>query len=326
MSVKKEKYQKHTFYTIKNKHGLEITFCDYGASIYAIKYQGHYVTYHEDKYDDFLKSNKFSGKTLGRVAGRIKDGLLKINNKTYRLERNELKNTLHGGKHSLSFRNFETSISESVDAINVVFKYTSLDKECGFPHDVRFIIVYSLMKNKNKLSIHYHALANELTPVSLSPHIYWRLTGKDVLDHTLKLNADEVTTLNQQLIIVGTEKVNKIYDFRKAKKIRQDILKAAKDNPRANGYDCGFILNKSKKPQVELKNNHIKLSIHTDMNMAIVYTNCAASKSVMKGYGMDKQYGGVAIEPQMYTSSLKEKLINQNHPFDHYISFTLEDY
>lgn len=326
MSVKKEKYQKHTFYTVKNKCGLEITFCDYGASIYAIKYQGHYVTYHEDQYSDFLKSNKYSGKTLGRVAGRIKDGLVKINSKTYQLERNELKNTLHGGKHSLSFKTFETSISENADATNIVFKYTSPDKECGFPHQARFIIVYSLMNNENKLSIHYHALADKLTPVSLSPHVYWRLTGKDVLDHTLKLNANEVTMLNKQLIIVGKEKVNKIYDFRKAKKIGQDILKAAKDNPRANGYDCGFILNKSNKPQIELKNNHIKLSIHTDMNMAIVYTNCAASKSTMKEYKKDKQYGGVAIEPQMYATSLKEKLIDKEHPFDHYITFTLEDY
>ena len=64
-----------------------------------------------------------------------------------------------------------------------------------------WITSISLMKNENKFSIHYHALADGLTPVSLAPHIYWRLTGKDVLDHMLKLDANEVTTLNQQLLL-----------------------------------------------------------------------------------------------------------------------------
>lgn len=322
MKIKKEIYHKHTFYTIKNGCGLEITFCNYGASIYSIKYKNKIITYHEKDYDAFLNSHKFSGKTLGRVAGRIKDAKLKIGSKTYRLEPNEKHNTLHGGKHNISFKDFETSISENEESINVVFKYTSPDLEAGFPHEVRLIIVYSISKKENKFLIHYHALSNHLTPISLAPHIYWRLGGKDVLNHKLMIDANEVTKLDQELIITGTKKVSKIYNFQKEKKIGVDIKAVAKDNPRANGYDCGFIFNKTDKPQVVLKNEGIKLSIKSDMNMAIVYTNCAPSKNMINGYGLDKQYAGVAIEPQMY----KGRLIDQDHPFDHYISFSLEDY
>lgn len=326
MDIKKERFQSHTFYTLKNNCGLEMTFCNYGASIYAIKYKGHYVTYHEDDYVEFLKSNKYGGKTLGRVAGRIKDGVLKIKNKTYHLDQNEEKNTLHGGKRNLSFRQFATTLSENESVMNVVFKYTSLNGECGFPHKVRFIIVYSIMKDENKFSIHYHAITDGLTPISLAPHIYWRLKGKDILNHNLMINANEVTKLNKDLIISGKEKVSKIYDFRKGKKIGDDIKTVAKENPRANGYDCGFVLNKTDKPQVVLKNDGIKLSIKTDMNMAIVFTNCYPSNHKMKGYGKDIIYGGVAIEPQMYAPNLDDKLIDAEHPFDRYISFHLEDY
>ena len=62
------------------------------------------------------------------------------------------------------------------------------------------------------------------------------------------------------------------------------------------------------------------------MNMAIIYTNCNPSTYKMKTYGKDKLYGGVAIEPQIYAPSFKNKLIDPAHPFDHYISFHLEDY
>lgn len=326
MDIKKERFQSHTFYTLKNNRGLEITFCNYGASIYAIKYKGHYVTYHEDDYAEFLKSDKYGGKTLGRVAGRIKDGVLKIKNKTYHLEQNEKKNTLHGGKRNISFRHFATTLSENESVMNVVFKYTSLNGECGFPHKVRFIIVYSIMKNENKFSIHYHALSDGLTPINLAPHIYWRLGDKNILNHKLMINADYVAKTNQELIVLKKEKVTKIYDFRHEKRIGQDILAVAKDNPRANGYDCGFIFNKADKPQITLKNSGIKLSIKTDMDMAQVYTNCFAGSNKIKGYGKDIQYGGVAIEPQMYAPTSDNRLIDEKHPFDRYISFHLGDY
>ncbi|MCQ2795154.1 MAG: hypothetical protein MJ214_02980 [Bacilli bacterium] len=326
MGIKKENYQKHTFYTVKNQSGLEITFCNYGASIYAIKYKGQYVTYHEEDYDAFLNSKKFAGKTLGRVAGRIKNGILKINRDVYQLERNDNNNTMHSGVHSISFKDFDASLSESDELINVVFKYTSPSNEAGLPHEVRFIVVYSIMKKENKFSIHYRANATGLTPVSMAPHIYWRLGDKDVLNHRLTINADNMTKLDQELIILGKEKVKPIYDFRNEKRIGQDILAVAKDNPTAGGYDCGFIFNKSDKPQVILKNAGIKLSIKTDMEMAIVYTNCTPGQNKINGYGKDIKYGGVAIEPQMREPLSKAKLIDPKHPFDHYISFHLEDY
>ena len=326
MELKKETYHNHTFYRVNNKRGLEITFCSLGASIYSIKYRNHYVTYHEEDYDKFFNSLKFSGKTLGRVAGRIKDAVIKVNNKYYHLEKNEKNNTLHGGKHSLSFKDFEVSLSENEELINVVFKYTSPKLECGFPGEVRVIVVYSISKKENKFSIHYHVNASELTPISLAPHIYWRLLDQDILSHRLKINANYISKLDKQLIILGKEKVKKIYDFSKEKRIGQDIKEAILDNPSANGYDCGFILNESNEPQIVIKNAGIKLSVKTDMNMALIYTNGHFGKDKMLGYGLDKQYGGVAIEPQMYPANFKDLLIDKDHPFDHYISFHLEDY
>ena len=326
MEFKKETYHKHTFYRVNNKRGLEITFCSLGASIYSIKYHNHYVTYHEEDYDAFLNSNKFSGKTLGRVAGRIKDAVIKVGAKYYHLEKNDKNSTMHSGKHSLSFKDFDVSLSENEELINVVFKYTSPKLECGFPGEARVIVVYSISKKENKFSIHYHVNASELTPISLAPHIYWRLLDQDVLSHRLTIHANYVTKLDQELIILGKERVKKIYDFSKEKRIGQDIKEVAKNNPAANGYDCGFIFNETNKPQVILKNAGIKLSIKSDMNSAIVYTNCCPSKNKMLGYGLDKQYGGIAIEPQMFSVNLKDKLISKDHPFDHYISFTLEDY
>ncbi|MCQ2792332.1 MAG: hypothetical protein MJ208_02280, partial [Bacilli bacterium] len=218
MDIKKISYHGHQFFTVKNNVGLEITFCSYGASIYNIKYHNKTVTYHPGSFESFLNNNKFYGKLLGRICGRIKDGVIKVDKKIYHLDKNEGNNTLHGGKKCLSFQDFEPFFSESEELINIVFKYTSVDLECGFPGSVRFVIVYNIMKNKNKFSINFHAVPQQATPLNLSTHIYWRLLDKDVLDHRLTINANEITKFDDQLIVCGKMHASKIYNFREEKR------------------------------------------------------------------------------------------------------------
>ena len=62
---------------------------------------------------------------------------------------------------------------------------------------------YSIAKNKNEFKIHYSATSKILTPVSMAPHTYWRLLGKDVLNHKLTINGNEVTKLDKELIILS---------------------------------------------------------------------------------------------------------------------------
>lgn len=325
MEIKEINHDGHTFLTVNNGKNLTITFCNYGASVYAIKYKDNYVTYHPESYDEFLNSTKYYGKTLGRVCGRLKNGLMVIDGKTYQLDKNEKGNTLHGGIKNLSFRTFNHEINENDETINVVFKYYSADGECGFPANVRVIVIYAISKDKDKFKIHYHVTPDAVTPLNFSTHIYWRLGGDDVLKHILYIKANRRVIGDDQLINSGIVPADECFDFQNPKHIGKDINKVAKRFPLANGYDHGFVFNDTIGDVVTLKYSHTKLIVKTDMNMVNIYANCYPSGGPLKQYGNDILYGGVAIEPQLYFTSYKDVLCEPKSPFDRFISFELGD-
>lgn len=326
MEVVKISEQGNEFLKIKNNSNLELVLSTLGASTYYIKYKNRTVTYHPESIDEFISSKKYYGKTLGRVAGRLLDGVIEVNNKKYQLEQNENGNTLHGGINNLSFVKWSYEINENDNDVNVVFKYTSPDLECGFPSEVRCIVIYSISKNTDKFTIHYHAFPSGITPINMTSHIYWRLDGENVLKHTLLIDADEKTVVNKDnLVTISKEKLTPEFDFRKEKEIGKDIVSIAKKEPVANGYDHGFIFNKSKGPNLVMKGGAIKLIVNTNMPQVNVYTNNWATGGKIKDFGDDITYGGVAIEPQMFYTSFKDLLISPEKPFDRYITFILED-
>lgn len=326
MLINRFENNNNKYFVINNTKKLEITFCDFGASIYSIRYDKKLVTYAPESLDEFETTTKHYGKSLGRVCGRLKDGLINIDGKDYQLEVNNNGNTLHGGFHNLSFQRFNYLISEDDNEIIVTFKYLSKDLECGFPGDLDVTITYKISKKEDSFNIHFYAKPNKTTVVNMSSHIYWRLTGKDILDHELCINADKNTEPDDKLITIGCKDITPLFDFRKPKLIGKDIFEVAKNEPAANGYDHGFVFIKGEKPLITLKHNHIKLSITTNMDMVNVYANCYPIGGPIKEYGDDILYGGVAIEPQMYFNSYKNLICDESHPYDHYLNFKLEDY
>ena len=326
MPITRSNYKGHDIITVTNDKGLEMVFTNFGAAVYSIKYKNHYLTYHPESMDEFLKSKKYFGKTLGRVAGRIEKGLINIGGKDYQLETNEKGNTLHGGINNLSFVPWDVEVNENPDCYIVVFKRTSPDKACGFPGEVRFITVYNVFKNINKFAVHYHAVPKIDTPINLSTHIYWRLGDKDILNHKLYIYALNKTTRNDELINTGFERITRSFDFRIPKKVGADIQEVAKAEPSANGYDHGFIFETTDRAQATLEFDKLHLSLKTDMDMVNIYTNCFTGKEKIKEYGDDIIYGGIAIEPQMYFKSYKDIIYSPNKPFDHFFSFELEEY
>lgn len=316
----------HQFLVVNNERHLEITFACFGASVYSIKYRNKIITYHPDDKDVFLNSTKYFGKTLGRTCGRIKDGLIKIKDKTYQLDKNEKNNTLHGGFASLSFKDFKYEVTENANEIKVIFIYNSPDGECGYPGNVMFRVTYHISKKKDAFLIHYLAMPDAVTPINLSTHIYWRLDGDDILNHELYVHAEKQIKGDTNLVNTKDVVISKLMDFNKPKLIGKGILDIAKEEPNANGIDHGFIFTTIDRPQVTLKHAHIKLSVKTDMNMANIYTNNISNSCRIKYYGDDMVYGGIAIEPQMHFLSYEDIMCDKEHPYEHSIAFVLEDY
>ena len=73
----------------------------------------------------------------------------------------------------------DTSTAETVeqeDAVGVKMSLTSPDGDEGYPGQVDVTVTF-LLNNKNQLSIRYFAETNQTTPLSLTNHTYFNLSG-----------------------------------------------------------------------------------------------------------------------------------------------------
>lgn len=238
-------------------------------------------------------SPAYFGALVGRTAGRIPGGRLKVDDKEYQLELNDNGNTLHGGKHSFSTKIWDTvEFSET----SLTLKYHSVDGEEGYPGNLDVMAEY-ILGDDNSLSLTYHAVADRDTAVNLTNHMYFNLSGdakesvkthKLYMDVTDVLETDENTVANGKKIPVkGTG-----YDFTTAKLVGDDF---------DGNYDCCFLLGKGDGSKVIV--NHDKsgrgLIIHTDQPAIVCYTDVSASDEMLWIGRNHQKNDGICFEPQL---------------------------
>lgn len=327
---------------------LDITFCDKGASIFSIKYKDEYITYHPHDKNVFLQDDNYYGKTLGRVAGRIKDGKLNVGGKDYQLEVNEVKhdgqteknNTLHGGTHSLATKNFNRTIGETENYYTVSFNYASPAGESGFPETVNSTFTYNIYKNISKIDLYITASSSGPTPINLSTHPFFRLggPGTTIREHLLQIPADNMAVYDNMIgemkggqIVVGTQSVTSTpWDFKTAKQIGSAIDGARTQDPVSGGIDHIWKLNSGATNTIQLINptNGRKLTVETDASGVIMYANCFPKLGQRMNDGeLDTQDAAITIEPYTYFTkdTIDSLIVQPTEPFTRYISYTISD-
>jgi aldose 1-epimerase len=232
-------------YTLKNNQGLKAVISNYGGTILELwtpdkAGKSADVILGYDSLSGYLqKSNPYFGAIVGRYANRIHLGTFTIDGKTYTLAQNNGNNTLHGG-----IKGFDKVIW-TVDQVNdssLALSYTSRDGEEGFPGNLNVKVVYTISFS-NELMIDYTALTDKRTPVNLTNHAYFNLSGgKDstVLEQELRIHASKYTPVNDSLIPTGllAPVGGTAMDFQKTKKIGKDI-----DDVKG-GYDHNFVIDR----------------------------------------------------------------------------------
>lgn len=191
--------------------------------------------------------NQYFGCTTGRVCNRIAKASFMLDGKTYKLAVNNEPNHLHGGvnrslsKVVWSIKPFSNQNGEGLEC-----SYMSPDGEEGYPGNLTVQVTYFVPADQAVLKISYSAKTDQRTPVNLTNHSYFNLSGagaSTVLDHLLKLNADNYTPVDETLIPTG--KIESVkdtpLDFRQPRKIGERIEQLV---PTATlGYDHNFVLN-----------------------------------------------------------------------------------
>ncbi len=240
-------------YTLRNNKGLTAKVMTRGATLVQL-----HVPDRDGKAADIIfgfddiagyesEAYQYFGCTTGRVCNRIAKGKFSLDGKKYTLAVNNDPNHLHGGvERSLDKVVWKGRPFENERGQGVTFSYTSPDGEEGYPGNLDVKVTYLVLKDGNRLSIRYTASTDKATPVNLTNHAYFNLAGQGsatILEHKLKLNADNYTPVDDTLIPTGAiEPVEgTVLDFRKPVSIGKRI--GALTDTAALGYDHNYVLN-----------------------------------------------------------------------------------
>jgi len=233
-------------YTLENNNGTTLTITNYGGAVTSFVTQDKNgnrssIIIGFDSLQPYLQQPPYFGALIGRYGNRIGNATFKLDGTTYKLAANDGKNHLHGGLKGFDKVVWDATIpNDSVPSLTL--KYLSKDGEEGYPGNLNVTVQYTL-NNDDGLEIEYNAETDKATPVNLTNHSYFNLTGdvsNTILNHTLMIDADNYTPVDTTLIPTGEIKPVKgtPFDFTTAKKIGQDI-DAVK-----GGYDHNWVLNK----------------------------------------------------------------------------------
>jgi aldose 1-epimerase len=237
--------KKVSLYTLTTKNGVQVTITNYGGTVtswLAPDRNGNKgnIVLGFDKLQGYLDKPPYFGALVGRYGNRIANGRFTLNGQTYKLATNNGKNALHGG-----LKGFDKVVWEALPASDntpsLTLKYLSKDGEEGYPGNLSVTVKYTLTDD-NELKIDYTAQTDKATPVNLTNHSYFNLSGDastDILNHTLQIDADRYTPVDTTLIPTGELKpvAGTPFDFRQPHKIGERISQVP------GGYDHNFVLN-----------------------------------------------------------------------------------
>lgn len=295
-------------YTLKNSCGASVKIMEYGATVISLNIPDKNgvladVVCGYDNIDAYIKNSGYQGAVIGRYANRIENSSFTLDGVTYNLYPNEKKNHLHGGKIGFDKKIWSAKTWEIGNTSYIEFMYVSEDMEEGYPGKLSVKVLYSFDDN-NVFSINYKASTTKKTVINMTNHSYFNLGGYssgNIHKHSLWLDADRISVINDELIPTGEELEVKgsPFDFRKEKLIGEDIDKENKLLSYGKGYDHNFFLNydgtvKHVATLMDTVSGR-KLKLYTNQPCIQIYTaNCINENELPFKNGV-KQYKRCAV-------------------------------
>ena len=246
--------QSTQLFTLRNAHGIEVQFTNYGGIITSLKTPDRNGRFSDivlgyDNLAGYVANSPYFGAIVGRYANRIARGHFTLDGATYTLAVNNGPNSLHGGLRGFDKVVWNARPFQNQEGQGVALDYTSANGEEGYPGTLRTTVTYTLTPD-DRLIVDYLATTDKATPINLSQHSYWNLVGnasRDILGHVLTLNADAITPVDSTLIPTGElmPVQGTPFDFRTPHAIGERVDQRQNTQIRyGNGYDHNFVLNR----------------------------------------------------------------------------------
>lgn len=260
--------------------------------------------------EDYLHNPAYFGSTVGRYANRIAEGRITVEGTPYQLPVNNDGNHLHGGFEGFHAKVWQvTQCAATNGQPSVTMEYVSPDGEEGYPGNLAVQVQY-ILDNTNQLSIRYTATTDKSTPVSLTNHSYFNLSGFEqslVTDHLLTINAQTYTEKSSRNVPTGNilPVTGTPLDFTQPTRIGDHINELPVDM----GFDHNYVLQPYKTgttAAATLEDPHSGriLRVFTDLPGIQVYSSNYWDGSISGQQGKPYlKHGAVALEAQAFPDS-----------------------
>jgi aldose 1-epimerase len=238
-------------FTLVNAHGLELRAITYGGIIVSLKTPDRDgrmadIVLGFDTLAGYLTNAPYFGAIVGRYANRIARGRFTLDGTTYQLATNNGPNHLHGGVRGFDKVLWRGAPFHDDNGVGVALTHTSPDGDEGYPGSLTMRVAYTLT-DRDTLVVDYAASTDRATPVNLTQHSYFNLAGggvRDVLDHSLGIDADAYTPVDATLIPTGAlaPVAGTPLDFRTPVAIGARIDRDDPQLRHGGGYDHNYVL------------------------------------------------------------------------------------
>ncbi|MBS1564089.1 MAG: galactose mutarotase [Bacteroidetes bacterium] len=257
----------------------------------------------------------YLGAVVGRYANRIQGGCFLLDGREVRLSINNGHNHLHGGVEGFSHKLWSlVSLQHNGTECRAKFSYTSPDGEEGYPGELIASVEY-ILDGRGRLHLLYEAVSSQSTPVNLTNHTYFNLTGFEdptVLGHLLTINAASYTEKNAGNTSTGIilPVAETPLDFRTPRLLADGIGCFGADM----GYDHNFVLQQN--PENTLIRAAVlqepatgrSLTVYTSKPGLQVYTANYWDGSITGIQGKPYiRHGAVALETQAFPGSVRHR-------------------
>jgi aldose 1-epimerase len=258
-SPKEENIQKEDFgtlssgeqidlFTLTGSTGIKVKIMTYGGVVVSLETpdrEGQLtdVTLGFDNLADYEKHREFFGALIGRFGNRIAKGEFSLDGDTFQLAANNEANHLHGGIKGYDRVVWDAEPVADEQAPGLKLRYLSVDGEEGYPGNLDILVTYTL--KGDELHIDYEATTDKATPVNLTHHSFYNLSGEgSILDHVLMINAPAYTPVDSTLIPTGemVDVAGTPFDFTTPRVIGSRIDSVE------GGYDHNYILAEGERP------------------------------------------------------------------------------
>jgi aldose 1-epimerase len=233
-------------FTLRNTQGMKVSISDLGATLvswHAPDRAGRLsdVVLGHDTPADYCTATTYMGGLIGRWANRIGAARFTLDGIEHALDRNENGNLLHGGASG-----FHRALWDAQDDQgSLLLQLESPEGDAGFPGNVGVQVRYTL-DDDGTLTIDYRAIADAPTPLNLTSHPYFNLTGEpgtDIRGHVLTIDADAFFEVDAQMIPQQVADVSgSAFDFRHGAPLGARLDWPHAQLARAKGFDHCYLL------------------------------------------------------------------------------------